>query len=71
MKTCEHLTSQERAQNEVLSKESRGETRIGRVMGRAKSTISTELRRSGAKCRDGARRDQAEAKRWPAKRGVR
>ncbi len=67
LKTYEHLTSQERAQIEVLSKEGWGPTRIGRVMGRAKSTISTELRRLGAKCRYSARRAQAEAERLARK----
>ncbi|MBP7950624.1 MAG: helix-turn-helix domain-containing protein [Verrucomicrobiales bacterium] len=67
MKTYEHLTSLERAQIEVLSKEGWGPTRIGRVLGRVKSTISTELRRLGAKCRYGARRAQAEAERLARK----
>lgn len=48
MKTYGHLTSEERAQIEILHKAGEGPTDIGRRIGRAKSTVSVELRRLGA-----------------------
>ena len=48
MKHYEHLTSEQRAQIELLRKQGSGPSAIGRQLGRSKSTISRELRRSGA-----------------------
>ena len=47
MKTYGHLTGEERAQIEILHKAGEGPTDIGRRIGRAKSTVSVELRRLG------------------------
>jgi len=47
LKTYGHLTSEERAQIEILHKEGEGPTAIGVRIGRAKSTVSVELRRLG------------------------
>ncbi len=47
MKTYGHLTSEERAQIEILHKAGEGPTEIGLRIGRAKSTVSVELRRLG------------------------
>ncbi len=48
MKHYEHLTSEQRAQLELLRKQGSGPSAIGRQLGRSKSTISRELLRSGA-----------------------
>lgn len=45
MKHYGHLTSEERAQLELLHKQGHGPTSIGQQLGRAKSTVSRELRR--------------------------
>jgi len=48
LKTYGHLTSEERAQIEILHKAGEGPTGIGLLIGRSKSTVSVELRRLGA-----------------------
>jgi transposase, IS30 family len=45
LKHYEHLTSETRSQIELLRKQGKGPTAIGLALGRAKSTISRELRR--------------------------
>ncbi len=47
LKTYGHLTIQERAQILLLHKDGQGPTEIGERIGRAKSTVSVELRRLG------------------------
>jgi transposase, IS30 family len=48
LKNYGHLTSTERAQIEELHKQGDGPCAIGRQLGRAKSTVSRELRRGGS-----------------------
>jgi IS30 family transposase len=48
LKPYGHLTSEERAQIEILRKQGAGPTAISRQPGLAKSMVSRELRRPGA-----------------------
>jgi IS30 family transposase len=45
LKTYGHLTGAERAQLELIHKQGHGPAAIGRLLGRAKGTVSRELRR--------------------------
>lgn len=61
MKTYGHLTSEERAQIEILHKAGWGPTEIGVRIGRAKSTVSVELRRLGPEAAYDGASAQAQA----------
>lgn len=61
MKNYGHLTIAERTQVELLHKQGHGPTAIGKELGRAKSTVSRELRRGEAGVPYGAARAQAAA----------
>jgi len=61
LKPYGHLTSEERARIEILRKQGAGPTAISEQIGRAKSTVSRELRRLGAGTEYEAARAQAAA----------